>query len=106
MTEPGMQKLLKQAREMREKHNRRLAATVVEARRAGGKIAGKMDGHRKLLSFHINPEFLRDERLERVEEEIMGVVNALADKIDEALEKRFGIVDKMPSLDGLFGDPL
>ena len=100
MAEPGMEKLLKRAHEMREKQDRKLAATIVKAKVAGGKIAGKMDAHRVLLSIDIDPELIRAGRRELLEEKIMELVNELAGKVDDALEERFGIsTHQMPMPD-------
>jgi DNA-binding protein YbaB len=99
-----MEKLLKRSREMQEKQDRELAATIVRAKVAGGKIAGKMDAHRALLSIDIDPELIRAGRRELLEEKIMELVNKLADRVDYVLEDRFGIIDQMPMPDvsGLF----
>ncbi len=100
MAMKGMEKMLEQARKMQEKQNRRLAATTVEAtvERESGKIVGRMNGHRTLLSVGVAPELLQTEPPELLEEMVKELVNQLTDKLDKVLEKRFGIVDKMPSL--------
>ena len=105
MADKGMQKMLKRAREMKEKQDRRLAETVIEATVADGKIEGKMNGHRALLSVRVDPDLVRLDNRETLERQVIELVNKLIDEMDEILEKRFGIVDKMPSLsiDNIFG---
>lgn len=105
MSDDAMQKMLQRAREMQEKQNRRLAATLVESTVAGGKIHGKMNGHRALLSVQVDRGLVRLENREALEGYVVELVNDLIDQMDKVLEERFGIVDKMPSLstEHLFG---
>ena len=99
MSQPGMEKLLKKAREMKDKQDRALAETIVQAKVAGGKIAGKMNAHRSLLSLDIDPELVREEHRELLEEKLLELVNDLACQVDEVLKDRFGIRDQMPMPD-------
>ena len=105
MADKGMEKMLRRAREMKEKQDRRLAETVVDATVADGKIEGKMNGHRALLSIRVDPDLIRLDHREALEQHVVELVNNLVDQMDEILETRFGIVDKMPSLsiDNIFG---
>lgn len=98
MSDEGMQKILRRAREMQEKQNRRLAETVVESSVADGKLQGKMNGHRALISLKVEPSFVALENREQIERLVVELVNDLVDKMDEILANQFGIVDKMPSL--------
>jgi DNA-binding protein YbaB len=101
----GMEKILARAREMQEKQNRRLAETTVESTAAGGKIRGTMNGHRALTAISIDADLVTTETLETVESAVVELVNDLVHQMDEVLENRFGIVDKLPSLsvEHLFG---
>ena len=99
MSQPGMEKLLKKAREMKEKQDRELAKAIVQAKAAGGKIAGKMNAHRSLLSLDIDPELVRVEHRELLEEKLLELVNDLACQVDGVLKDRFGIRDQMPMPD-------
>lgn len=105
MSDDGMQKILKRAREMQEKQNRRLAETIVESTAADGRIKGKMNGHRALLSVSIDRDLVALEHRETVERSVADLVNDLVDKIDKVLAEQFGIIDKMPSLsvENIFG---
>lgn len=98
MSDDGMEKILEQAREMQAKHNRRLAETVIEATVADGRILGKMNGHRALISLSIDKELVELENRQLLERSIAELVNELVDEMDKILENKFGIVDKMPSL--------
>ncbi len=95
----GMEKLVQKAREMKEKQDREMAEAIVRAKVAGGKIAGKMNAHRSLLSLDIDPELVRAENRELLEEKLLGLVNNLADKVDGVLKDRFGIREQMPMPD-------
>ncbi|HEX9730895.1 MAG TPA: YbaB/EbfC family nucleoid-associated protein [Thermoanaerobaculia bacterium] len=105
MSDDAMKKMLQRAREMQEKQNRRLADTLVQASAAGGKVRGRMNGHRALLQVQVDRDLVRAENREALEGYVVELVNDLIDQIDKVLEERFGIVDKMPSLstEHLFG---
>ncbi len=94
-----MEKLLKKAREMKEKQGRELAEAIVKAKVAGGKVAGKMNAHRSLLSLDIDPELVRAEHRELLEEKLLELVNDLARQVDGVLEDRIGIREQMPMPD-------
>ena len=98
MVDKGMEKILAKAREMQEKQNRRLAETTVESTVADGKIQGTMNGHRALTSIRIDADLIAAETLGTVESSVVELVNDLVRQMDEILEHRFGIIDKMPSL--------
>ncbi len=99
MPQPGMEKLLEKAREMKEKQDRELAEAVVKGQAAGGKIAAKMNAHRSLLSLDIDPDLVRAEHRELLEEKLLELVNDLARQVDGVLKDRFGIHDQMPMPD-------
>ncbi len=105
MADPGMEKLLRRAKEMQEEQSRRLSETVVEATVADGQITAKMNGHRALMSMTIDPGLVIPENQSSLERLVAEVVNDATSQIDEILAKKFGIVDKMPSLniDNIFG---
>lgn len=105
MSDASMDKILKQAREMQDKHNRRLAETFVEATTEDGRIQGKMNGHRILVSLKIDPELVALDNRQLLERSVVVLVNDLVDQMDQILADRFGIVDKMPSLsvENMFG---
>ena len=98
MAEEGMQKILERAREMQKKQHRRLRETTVESSVADGKLQGTMNGHRALISLGIDPELADPAQRTSLERAVVELVNDLVTKTDEVLSKRFGLVDKMPSL--------
>ena len=105
MADPEMEKLLRRAREMQQEKSRRLAGTVVEATAADGRVTARMNGHRALLSIEIDPDLVLPENKASLEGLVTEVINDATSQIDEILAERFGIVDKMPSLnlDNLLG---
>lgn len=105
MSDDGMQRILKQAREMQAKQNRRLAEAIVESTVADGRVQGKMNGHRVLISLRIDPSLVAVENRETIERSVVELVNDLVDQMDKILERKFGIVDKMPSIsvENMFG---
>ena len=98
MSDDGMKKILKRAREMQDKQNRRLAETLVESTVADGRMHGTMNGHRILVSVDIDRDLVDVANREILERSVVDLVNDLVDRMDKVLADQFGIVDKMPSL--------
>lgn len=93
-----MSKLLDQAREMHERHQRQLAQMISESSVADGRIRAKINGHRSLVRMHIEPDAVDPQNLLRLEEQVVEAVNAAMHEIEEKLKASFGRVSILPSL--------
>jgi hypothetical protein len=93
-----MSKLLDQAREMHERHQRQLAQMISESSVAEGRIRAKINGHRSLVRMSIEPDAVDPQNLPRLEEQVVEAVNAAMREIEEKLKASFGRVSILPSL--------
>ncbi len=92
----AMDDLLEQAKKMREKQQRELSAMHAKGKAAG--VDAKMDGHRHLLSIHIDPNLLEGDDLGELEQHVMDAVNQATGKMDAILERKFGPSSGIPDL--------
>ncbi len=92
----AMDDLLEQAKKMREKQQRELAATHASAQ-AGG-VAAKMDGHKHLRSIEIDPELLAGDDMSVLEQQVIDAVNQATVKMEAILERKFGPSSGIPEL--------
>lgn len=85
----GMGELMRQASRMQrkiEETKAKLKEQTVEVTGANEKIKVVANCGRELVSIQIDPEFLKSEGLEMVQDAIVGVVNAALNKANEQLE--------------------
>lgn len=95
----NMQRLLKQAQDVREKMERDLGETFTEASVGGGMVEIKMDGYRRVVAVHIDPETLQEEP-SMVEDLVLSAVNEAHRKMDEKLRDKLG--STLTGMPGLF----
>ena len=83
---PGnMQAMMKQAREMQERLQQDIAQVRVEASAGGGMVTVQMDGQKNLLAVKIDPEVVRSEDLEMLQDLVMAAANDALRKARELL---------------------
>ena len=95
----NMQSLLKQAQDVREKMERELGETYAEASVGGDMVRVKMNGYRRLVAIHIQPDVLQEET-GLVEDLILSAVNEAHRKMDETLREKLG--STLTGMPGLF----
>jgi len=100
----GMSELMRQASRMQRKIEARkeeLKADTVEASAGNDKVKAVANGGRELVSVTIDPELLKEEELDMVQDLIVAATNAALNKatemVDEELEKVTGGM-KIPGL--------
>lgn len=93
-----MSKLLDQAREMHERHQRQLAQMISESSAADGHVRARINGHRSLVRLQIDREIIDPEDLPRLEAQVVEAVNTAMHAIEEKLKASFGRVSILPSL--------
>ena len=100
----GMSELMRQASRMQRKIEARkeeLKAETVEASSGNDKVKVVVNGGQELVSVAIDPELLKEEDLEMVQDLIVAATNAALTKsnemVDEELEKVTGGM-KIPGL--------
>ena len=100
----GMSELMRQASRMQRKIEARkeeLKTDTVEASSGNDKVKAVANGGRELVSVTIDPELLKEEDLDMVQDLIVAATNAALNKatemVDEELEKVTGGM-KIPGL--------
>lgn len=92
----AMDDLLEQAKQMREKQQRELAAIHAAGKTEG--VAAKLDGHKHLRSIRIDPKLLEGDDLSELERQVMDAVNEATAKMEAILERKFGPSSGIPDL--------
>ena len=100
----GMSELMRQASRMQRKieaRKKELEAETVEASAGNDQVKAVANGARELVSITIEPELLKGEDLEMVQDLVVAATNAALNKatemVDEELEKVTGGM-KIPGL--------
>jgi DNA-binding YbaB/EbfC family protein len=85
----GMSELLRQASRVQRKIDeakQKFREETFEVKGANDKIKVVVNGARELVSVHVDPEFLKSEGLEMVQDAIVGIVNAGLTEANQKLE--------------------
>jgi DNA-binding YbaB/EbfC family protein len=101
----GMSELLRQASRMQrriEETKAQFREQHFEATGANDKIKVIANGGRELVSVHVDPEFLKSEGIEMVQDAIVGVANAALQKAATALEAEMDKVTGGAKVPGVF----
>lgn len=93
----NIKKLLRQAQEMQEKFKEKMQSIVVEGTAGGGMVKVWLSGEKELQKIEINPEILKVEEKETLEDLIMAAFNDANEKINAEME------NIMQSMGGGFG---
>jgi DNA-binding YbaB/EbfC family protein len=89
MKMPGnMQKMMQQAQQMQQNLQEQVSQIRVETSTGGGMVTVKMDGNKKVLSIHIDPEALDDRDM--LQDMVRGAVNEATNRVDEEAQSKMG----------------
>ena len=102
----GMGDLFKQAQAMQKKVARvqeELKQMVAEGNAGGGMVRVHVNGQREVLSIKIDPEVVKSEEPEMVEDMIVAAVNQGLKKAAEMAQKEMGKATGGLDLSGLMG---
>jgi DNA-binding YbaB/EbfC family protein len=86
----NLQELMSQAKRQYDAMQKKMQETVVEASSGGGSVTAKMDGRKQLLSLMIDPEVLKANDLEMLQDLVTAAVNEAGRKVDEAMQSSIG----------------
>lgn len=86
----NLQELMSQAKRQYEVLQKKMEETVVEASSGGGSVTVKMDGRKQVLNIKIDPEVVKADDLEMLQDLIAAAVNAAGKKIDESMQSTMG----------------
>lgn len=86
----NLQDLVSQAKRQYEALQKKMEETVVEASSGGGSVTVKMDGRKQVLGIKIEPEIVKAEDLEMLQDLVAAAINAAGRKVDEAMQSTMG----------------
>jgi len=86
----NLQELMSQARKQYEALQQKMQETVVEASSGGGSVTVKMDGRKQVLEIKIDPEAVKADDLEMLQDLITAAINGAGRKVDEAMQSTMG----------------
>ncbi len=81
---------MSQAKQQYEALQKKMEQTVVEASAGGGSVTVKMDGRKQVLGIKIDPEAIKAEDLEMLQDLMMAAVNEAGRKVDQAMQSSVG----------------
>ena len=86
----NIQQMMKQAQQMQEKMAKEMEELVVEASAGGGVVTVAMKGTHEVTAIKIDPEAVKEDDLEMLQDMIVAAVNEANRKIDEAMKGKLG----------------
>ncbi len=86
----NMQELMSQAKKQYEVLQKKMQETVVEGSSGGGAVTVKMDGRKQVLSIKIDPEAVKADDVEMLQDLIAAAVNGAAKKVDDSMQSAMG----------------
>ena len=97
----NIQQMMKQAQKQMEKIQEQMSQTVVESTSGGGMITVRMSGTKEVLSMKIDPEVLKSNDVEMLQDLVVAAVNEAARKVDDELSTHIGPMAKGLKFPGL-----
>ena len=86
----NIKKLMKQAQQMQEEMQERLKTVEVEGSAGGGVVKAVVNGHKELLRVVLDPEILKPEDKEMVEDLVLAAVKDAQEKADAQVQGMLG----------------
>jgi DNA-binding YbaB/EbfC family protein len=86
----NIQQMMKQAQVMQEKMQKEMDELRVDASAGGGVVTVQMKGNHEITALKIDPEALKDEDAEMLQDMIVAAVNEANRKVDEAMKGKLG----------------
>ncbi|HVR41889.1 MAG TPA: YbaB/EbfC family nucleoid-associated protein [Thermoanaerobaculia bacterium] len=86
----NIKQLMKQAQQMQEQLQQRMAETRVEGTAGGGMVKAIMTGAKELVAIEIDREAVDPEDVEMLQDLVVAAVNEAARKVDEEMSSQMG----------------
>jgi DNA-binding YbaB/EbfC family protein len=86
----NLQELMSQAKRQYEVLQKKMQDMVVEGSAGGGAVTIKMDGRKQVLSIKIDPEAVKANDLEMLQDLITAAINGAGRKVDDAMQSTMG----------------
>ena len=90
MNPQQLQEMMAAARKQAEDIQNKMQQTVVEASAGGGSVTVKMNGNKQVLSVKIDPEVIKANDLEMLQDMVTAAVNEAGRKVDDAMQSNLG----------------
>ena len=86
----NIKKLMKQAQEMQEQMQERLKTVEVEGSAGGGVVKVTVNGHKEVLKVLLDPEILKPEDKEMVEDLVLAAAKDAQEKAEAQVQGMLG----------------
>jgi DNA-binding YbaB/EbfC family protein len=86
----NLQDLVSKAKEQYDTLQKKMEQTVVESSSGGGSVTVKMDGRKQVLGITIDPEAVKANDLEMLQDLITAAVNGASKKVDDSMQSSMG----------------
>jgi nucleoid-associated protein EbfC len=86
----NLQELMSQAKQQYEALQKKMEQTVVEASSGGGTVTVRMDGRKQVQAIKIDPEAVRSDDVEMLQDLVMAAVNEASRKVDKEMQSSMG----------------
>ena len=97
----NIQGMMKQAQQMQEKMAHEMEEMRVEASAGGGVVNVTMKGDHEIISLKIDPEIVKENDLEMLQDMVVAAINEGNRKVNEAMKSKLGSM-LPPGLGNLF----
>lgn len=94
----NIKQLMRQAQQMQEQLQKKMADTRVEGTAGGGMVKATMAGSKELISITIDREAVDPEDIEMLQDLVVAAVNEAARKVDEELSAQMGGMGLPPGM--------
>ena len=98
----NIKQLMKQAQQMQEQMQQKVATIRVEGSAGGGMVRAEMSGNKELLSVTIDKEAVDPDDVEMLQDLVKAAVNEAARKVDEEMQSQLGAMTGGMKIPGMF----
>ena len=86
----NIKQLMKQAQQMQDQMQQRMASIKVEGSAGGGMVKAEMSGSKELLAITIDKDAVDPNDIEMLQDLVRAAVNEAARKVDEEMQSQLG----------------
>ncbi len=98
----NIKQLMKQAQQMQDQMQERLATIKVEGTAGGGMVKAEMSGSKELLAITIDKEAVDPNDVEMLQDLVVAAVNEASRKVDEEMQSSIGAMTGGMKIPGMF----
>jgi len=98
----NIKNLMKQAQQMQDQMQQKMAQTKVDGTAGGGMVTATMTGNKELVSLKIEKEAVDPNDVEMLQDLVMAAVNEASRKVDEAMQAQLGGMAGGMKIPGMF----